>query len=384
LLAAGASVIAVVAVRQSGIMVPLANLGVGERLALSAYGLSFYLWKMVAPFHLIPLYPLRLPVDVWETAFVLSYGVGLGITAAALALRRRVPGLGAVWAAYVVILLPILGLVHNGPQIAADRYTYLASLGWALLAGAGALYWWARLALPLTGLAVCVLVGLGVLTWGQTRVWRDSETLWTYTLSVDRTSHIPHNNLGIALARQGKVAEATEHIREALRVNPDVGYLDNNWVWVLARQGKLAEAIAHYRETVQQEPDSPGAHFNLGVVLARQGELAEATEHYREALRLRPDSAEARNNWGNALLRQGKLAEAIEHYREALRLRPGFAEAHNNWGLALARQGNLAEAIEHYQRAVTLRPSFSDAYSNLLRALAWQEGQEDRNISWTR
>ena len=31
--------------------------------------------------------------------------------------------------------LPVLGIFHNGPQIVADRYSYLASLGWALFIG---------------------------------------------------------------------------------------------------------------------------------------------------------------------------------------------------------------------------------------------------------
>src|SRR5436309_554584 len=140
LLATAAAAIAVMAQLSVHAAASLAQLSVPGRVAVSAYGLSFYLWKMVVPLNLSPLYPLSPIVNPWAMPFVLSYTMVLAITAIALALRRRVPGLPAAWSAYVVVLLPVLGIFQSGPQIAADRYTYLASLGWAILAGACLLY----------------------------------------------------------------------------------------------------------------------------------------------------------------------------------------------------------------------------------------------------
>src|SRR5437016_14139755 len=116
--------------------------------------------------------------------FLLSYGVVVAITAIVLALRRRVPGLPAAWVAYIVVLLPVLGIFQSGPQIAADRYTYLAGLGWAILAGAGLLSCWHATRFLIPSCAVRLLVGLGVLTWNQAQIWHDSEKLW----SQDRKS----------------------------------------------------------------------------------------------------------------------------------------------------------------------------------------------------
>src|SRR5437867_4559767 len=140
LLAAAASAIAVMAQFSVHAAASLAELSVPGRLAVSAYGLSFYLWKMVVPVNLSPLYELPPTVNPWAPPFFLSYGLVLAITAIILALRRRVPGLPAAWLAYIVVLLPVLGILQSGPQIAADRYTYLAGLGWAVLAGAGLLF----------------------------------------------------------------------------------------------------------------------------------------------------------------------------------------------------------------------------------------------------
>src|SRR3989441_616203 len=219
LLAAAASAIAVMAQSSVHAALSLAQLSIPGRVAISAYGLSFYLWKMVVPVNLSPVYELRPPVNPWATPFLLSYGLVLVITATVLALRRRVPGLLAAWLAYIVVLLPVLGIFQSGPQIAADRYTYLAGLGWAILGGAGLLSCWrssrrSKTGTPATwllaGIAFCVVVGLGVLTWNQVQVWHDSEKLWTHALAIDPQSPVAQGNRGNALARQGKPAEAIE------------------------------------------------------------------------------------------------------------------------------------------------------------------------------
>src|SRR3989454_7666531 len=112
LLAAAASAIAFMAQLSLKAAASLAQLSAPGRLAVSAYGVSFYLWKMVVPVNLSPLYELPRTVDPWATPFILSYGVVVAITAIVLALRRRVPGLPAAWGAYLVILLPGPGLVQ--------------------------------------------------------------------------------------------------------------------------------------------------------------------------------------------------------------------------------------------------------------------------------
>src|SRR5207244_8873705 len=90
-LLAAASAIAVIAQSSVHAAVSLAQLSVPGRLAVSAYGLSLYLWKMVVPVNLSPLYELRPPLNPGATPFLLSYGVVVALTALALALRRRAP-----------------------------------------------------------------------------------------------------------------------------------------------------------------------------------------------------------------------------------------------------------------------------------------------------
>jgi len=354
LLATAAAAIAVMAQLSVHAAASLAQLSVPGRVAVSAYGLSFYLWKMVVPLNLSPLYPLSPIVNPWAMPFVLSYTMVLAITAIALALRRRVPGLPAAWSAYVVVLLPVLGIFQSGPQIAADRYTYLASLGWAILAGACLLFCWrisrtsttgTPTTLPIAGVAICVVAGLGVLTWNQVHIWHDSERLWTYTVAIHPNSSLAQFSLGI----------------------------------VLSAQGKPTEAIEHFQKGLQLRPDEPSAHTNLGVALIQQGKLADAIEHFRQAVRIYPDDALAHTNWGSALIDLGKPSEAIEHFQQALRIHPDDALAHTNWGSALIDLGKPSEAIEHYSKALRITPGLAEAQNGLGQALAQEQRLKGEN-----
>src|SRR5256884_12213 len=349
-------------------MIPVTHLSALGRLAVSAYGLSFYLWKMVVPLNLSPLYMLPPTVDPEAPPFILSYGLVLAITAIVLALRRRMPGLPAAWAAYVVVLLPVLGIFQSGLQIAADRYTYLAGLGWAILAGAGLLACRHATRFLIRGSAVGVLVGLGVLTWNQVHVWHDAEKLWTHALAIDPKSAVAHSNLGRALAPQGKLVEAIEQYQRALEIKPNYADAHTNWGTALAQQGKLSEAVEHYGQALKIKPDFGKAVSNLGSALARQGKLIEASDQFRRALEIMPDNADAHYNLGMALARQGKPAEATEHFQAAVRINPNDADAHYNWGTALAQQGRLTEASDQFRLALRIKPDHAEAQSSLLNA----------------
>src|SRR5437899_12537366 len=104
--AAAASALALMAQLSHNTMVSVVQLSGLGRLAVSMYGLSFYLWKTVAPVNLSPLYELPPTVNPCAPPFLLSYGLVLAITAIVLAFRRRVPRLPAAWVAYIVVLFP--------------------------------------------------------------------------------------------------------------------------------------------------------------------------------------------------------------------------------------------------------------------------------------
>jgi len=365
-----AAVLGVLAKQATGAMSTFAQYGFARRLAQALFGLAFYLWKTVFPVGLSPLYELPSQFDPLEWPFVLSGVMVLAMTVGLVMARRRWPAVLAAWACYVIFLLPMLGIAQSGPQIVADRYSYLACVGWAILAGAAVLHGWRlwlngrigrQIFVPAAGLGAVILVGLGGLTWRQTQIWHDSETLWRHALAVAERSRfnssVAHYNLGKIVGSQGNLDAAIAHYRQALVIDPGYAKVHNNLGNALFVRGELAEAIEHYRMTLKIDPSHARAHYNLGIALTRQGDRAEAIEHFRQAVRLDSNYAKAHLNLGTALARQGDLDEAIVHYRESVRIQPDSAEAHERLGQALALQGKREEAVQHYQEALSILKS---------------------------
>ena len=348
---------------------PPTQLRMDQKLAVSAYSLSLYLWKSLVPLRLSPLYEMPQQVHPLDLVFVGSYLLVIGVTALAWSNRRRWPGINAAWLAFVAISLPMLGVVQNGPQIAADRYTYHAGVVLAMLAGGGVCVMLSRArARASSAAAVALLAVLAVLTGRQTQVWRSSETLWAHVLALDPGSSYARSAMATLLYKQDRVGEAIEQSRQAIALAPGLAEAHNNLGVGLARQGDLAGAVEQYQLAIAINPSYDEAQGNWGVVLARQGDMGAAIDHYRQALSANPQNADAHVNWGNALVRLGSPDEAITHYQAALTIRPDHADAQLNWGVALARLGRMQEAIRHFELALDIDPNLAEASAYLEQA----------------
>jgi tetratricopeptide (TPR) repeat protein len=277
----------------------------------------------------------------------------------------------ATLAAFAIISLPMLGVVQNGPQIAAVRYTYHAAPALAMLAGIVLL---ARSRIVPT-LGVVAVIALGALTWNQSKVWRDTEHLWARVLSQDSASSIGHSAMASFLFGQDRVEEAIEHSKRAVALAPGYPEAHNDLGVGFAKLGRIADAIAEYQSAISLQPTYDEAHANLGVALAQTGDVIAAITHYRRALELNPDNSNAHVDLGNAYVRLGRSADAIEEYRLALNIRENNADARHNWGVALARDGKYADAIEQFKLALSINPGHTEAKQYLERATSLLQGR---------
>ena len=337
------------------------------RLTLSLYGLAFYLGKTVFPFSLAPQYAYSSSPQAFDAPLIVGSVVAVAVTIASLLLRKRWPALAAAWACYVITLLPVLSILRFDPQqYVADHHSYLATLGFAVLAAGGFLILLERrrTALATACAAVATLV-LCERTLAQTRVWGNSVTLWTHTLKVSPLSTLAHNNLGRALADQGHADKALEHLRTAVTIRPDYAHAHYNLGQLLMEQGELQIAEFHFRRAIEKEPRYVAAQNSLGNCLVRQNREAEAEQHYQVALEVSPDFADAHYNFALALHRQSELNEAARHYQLATQFDPMNADAHSNWGVLLETQGRAEDAVRHYRRALEIDPRHPDARRNL-------------------
>jgi len=359
---------------------------VARRAANAVVSCATYVVEMVWPANLGGFYPYpRHGVDT--PALIGAFALLFAVSAASIRWRRRAPWLAVGWLWYLVMLLPVLGLIQAGEIARADRYTYLPQIGLYLAVAWAAGSWCAahRERRVMAGaLGVIILAASSLLAFRQTGFWKDSATVWNRALACAPVNDTPHYNLGTALLRDGKTDEAIVHFEKALEANPEYADAHINLGRAFMRKGMPAEAMARYRKAIETQPRYAEAHYNLGVVLVQDGKIDEAIACYRKALEINPAYFDARNNLGSALLRAGRVDEAIVEFEAALRTDPANAAARNNLATAMLETGRVAEAVAQYQKVLELDPRHVKSLSSLAWLLATRPeagaGQDTRAV----
>jgi tetratricopeptide (TPR) repeat protein len=321
-----------------------------------------YVRQMLWPANLAVFYPHpENRLTPWEIS--LALGVLIGITMAAIILRKNLPYLITGWLWYLGMLVPVIGLVQVGWQGHADRYTYLPHIGlyiaatWAV---ANLTVSWRRQRIFL-GAAALLLIG--ALSWSaciQTSYWRDSETLFTHTLAVTGKNDVAENNLGIVFLEKGQLDEAIDRLQAAIDLRPENGPAHNNLAKALLQKGRPTEAMVHYRKFLEIEPQNVEARNILGTALIQQSHVIEAVEQWQDALAIEPENGNAASNlaWVFATCPQDSVRDggrAVELAEKALRVSGGkIPMVFRILAAAYAENGRFSQAIETAQRGAEL------------------------------
>jgi len=259
-----------------------------------------YLLKMCWPTDLGVIYPLVagpvsfLPVACAAVAL-------LAITAGVLLARKRYPYLVTGWLWYLVMLLPVIGIVRVGAHSIADRYTYIPLIGVFIL-----LVWGGRdiadslnLRRPAVLLALVLLLFCASLSWHQIGYWRNSGTLFERALAVTEKNWIAHYNLGVYLfANQKDYKAAAGNFLASIRINGKNPKAYNNLGTAYTILGENGMAVNAYLEAIRLDNAYPLAHYNLGSSYFTMGEDWLGYEQYRILATLDRKSAEKlRNLW---------------------------------------------------------------------------------------
>ena len=348
-----------------------AGLTVLQRLANVVVAYAHYVSAMFVPVNLAVFYPYQLLLPA--STILLACLVIAVVSLLAIFNARRRPYLLIGWLWYLGTLVPVIGLVQVGDQAWADRYTYLPLIGLFVFVVWGAAEWIGhRTRLRVAAVAVMAIVLLAT-TSVQLRHWKNTRTLFAHADRVTQENQMAATILGSLLAQEGRLDEAIEHFRRALRYKP--GYPEAHFFLghTFDQQGRLEEAAVEYQSALRFKPMQEQTHIFLAITLAKQKKLEEAVSHYLAALKLNPDSAVAHNNLARIYHTLGQFDAAVEHYNRALRVNPALAIAHNNLGILLIQRGSLVDGEKHLREALRLKPENPETEFNLALLLNQQK-----------
>jgi Flp pilus assembly protein TadD len=290
----------------------------------------------------------------------------------------------------------------------ADRYLYLPMIGIAMAVVWGASdllrfnlqlhphaqLGWASIA------CTAILVSCGVLTFQDTQVWRNDQTLYAQCLRVGPDNPFAEQNLAAALAQKGDVSGALEHYQRAVDLQPNLPDARGGYGYALRLAKRFDEAEVQLRIGLALDGRDPRLHSQLGMVYfdqqrcddaarcfkdaiaiapadfeavyylamtkAADGDPAGAIALLRRAAEIQPTSVLAHYQLGMMLMKHGHDSEGVDELALAARLSPNSADVNLQFGLALLRCGRKEDAVSPLSRAARLRPDSTEA----IRALA--------------
>ena len=254
----------VTVIAQQKTMSSLSALPLVARIENALISYVTYLSKTFWPGKLAIYYPYPTDFAIWKTA-----GAGMllaGVTITVFRFFKKHPHLAVGWLWFVLMLVPVIGLVQVGRQAMADRYMYLPIIGilimvvWSLPMP-DRLASWQRTVLASGLVAGCL--ALGSVAYQQIGYWRDGVTLFQHALDITSDNYQARKGLAIELSQAGRNLESIPHYYAALRLFYEDAETHRNLAFAFEELGKIDHTIFHMREAFRIDPGDSMAYFTL-------------------------------------------------------------------------------------------------------------------------
>jgi len=326
--------------------------------AFSAY--FGYLGKIFFPVDLVVLAPHPgAEIVFWKP--ILALAIMAGLTALFLFRFRSQRYLLTGWLWYAGMLVPVAGFVAVGYHGLADRFTYLPSIGIAIIVVFGLadlVDGKKKLTVTASILAIAIILCLTVMTRTQVQQWRSVITLYKHTLEHSDRNPVIHFNLGCAYRDRGNTAKASYQFKQIVAGDPvyvialvELGNLRMN-------EARYVEAVNFWRQALAQDPDNYNARLNLGRGLAMLGQVDEAVDEYLILEAAHPNNPDVLTNLALFMFESSARRDigAARRYAEKACQRTRFSDPRMlfTWARTLAADQDQAQALEVARRAEKL------------------------------
>ncbi len=356
LISIASSIMTLWAQNKGGSIASEMSLTLTTRFSNAIFSYVAYLGKIFWPVDLAVFYPLNFFLPLWQV--ILSGIAILIISLTVLYCIKKMPFLFVGWFWYLGTLVPVIGLVQVGKQAMADRYTYLPSIGIAIMLAwlIPALLKKEKTRRRLFPAAFVILAILSFLTWKQCGYWKNGISLFKHTVRVTKTDDRALANLGSDFTKLGQYQQQKEiqyyNKTIQLKTNDYLAYLQRGISY--SKIGQYQKAINDFSQAIQIKPDYVESYIHRGNIYGRHGQYKLAIEDFDKVISLNPDHVTAYNNRGLAYSALGQYETAIKDYNKAIMLNKNYAAAYNNRANAHLKQGDNVSGCEDAQKACNL------------------------------
>jgi tetratricopeptide (TPR) repeat protein len=192
-----------------------------------------------------------------------------------------------------------------------------------------------------------------------------AERAFREAVTLDPSSALARNGLGMSLLYQGRGGEAKKEFEKAVRTDPGFIPAYNNLARLLQQEGNLQAALEQFKTVLNLDSADVFARRGFADVALKRGDYVLAEEHYQIAYALGAQDRQLISRWAQALMQQRKYADALEVNARLLALEPDNARAHHNQARIYIACDSLEQAARELEVVLRLDPRNLEAKKQL-------------------
>ena len=337
-----------------------------ERLAIGAYSFSVYIFKFFFPKELSAVYPYPSEISNYYHSFLFPLAAFFYLLL--WSFRTKKKRLFFVAWMFLVNIIFVLQFLGAGQAFLADRFTYIPYIGLAI--GSGYLLndfikRFPQMKLGFYILTVLLLLIFSKQSHHQTKVWKDSNSLWTKAIELNPELHIGYHNRGIYFSQNQAYDKALTDLSKAIAFSTTKSNYYNSRAKVYVAKGQLNLALTDYNKAIELQPTLPEYLSNRSVALAMMERYKEGLHDLNKSLTFDPNYSEAYLNRALVFAYTGQFEKALNDNLSYLKYFPNAQEIWVEAGMNARLVGKKAAADQYLKRALSLKPNDSNAMEEL-------------------
>ncbi len=345
-----------------------------ERLAIAAFNITAYLYKLVYPFNLSCFYKYPAADDMWWVYGGALIAVVVVVATAVYFRKNKLVVFGSLFFLFTISI--VTQILPVGNAIIADRYTYIPYIGLFFIIGVlldRAITGKHRNSQYFLAVPIVLLVVFSIKTYAQSRTWHNNETLWQNVLKQDPNNGVACNNLGYDYIDKADYPTAIALLKKAIE-NED-SYIEcyhayQNLGVAYSRSGKNDEAIKSFSTALSRQPAFVEAYFSRGLAYTDIGKYDSAVADFTTII-TKLDTLHTKSYYSRAIAynKLNMTDRAIADYTSAVRIDPNYGDPYVNRGNIFFAHNSFDAAIADYNVALRIDPEDGNTYLN--RSIAY-------------
>ncbi len=358
----------------SNTLIGFSEFSISQTLFLGTENALFYAIKCVVPyplstFHPFPSSTLSLPIITY-----LSIIPAIGVLFLLIKSYKRNAVIFFGITFFLISVGPVLQFIPNGKAIFSERYTYVSYLGLFFIIAHGILLLvgWLKQRPSIKNWIFTIILGWVVMlcfqSYRQSKIWKDSETLWTQAIENYPESDWAYLSRGTYRVDHGNYDKALSDLNKSIQLNPtaDAHYERGR---LQEKLDKVTLAFADYTSAIKLDSNYAMAYVNRGVLMSTGNDLRLPINDFNQAIRIKPDYALAHFNLGLMHKLSGNLEKALQHMSDAILLEPKNERFLIYRGVVYADLTEYSKAILDFEQVMNIAPQSGEPY--LLRSYCY-------------